>query len=212
MMARLCGGLVILVALLLPRAGAAQAVSVTANAGWSSEYFYRGIPQKASSASVGIAVEVGRLSFGAWGADVGDGNEVDLYGGYGVEFGALSLSAGGTAYLYTGEFDDTYLETNLGVGAGPLSVEFSIGRYDTQPLSTNYWFLGITAEHRGLYTTVGSFGDGLDGEYLQVGYGFTASELDLTIDWIVGMSDDVVGRRDQTLTLGVSKTFDVHIR
>ena len=43
-------------ALLIPFAGSAQ-TSVTANAGWSSDYFYRGVPQKSSSASAGLDVE-----------------------------------------------------------------------------------------------------------------------------------------------------------
>lgn len=43
-------------ALLMPFAGSAQ-TSVTANAGWSSNYFYRGVPQKSSSASAGLDVE-----------------------------------------------------------------------------------------------------------------------------------------------------------
>ena len=83
-----------------------------------------------------------------------------------------------------------------------------MGQYDTTPESLNYWFLGVTAEHRGLYTTMGSFGDGFDGEYLEAGYGFTASELDLTIGWIFSNAD-LVGSRDQTLVFGVSKTFEI---
>lgn len=38
-------------ALLLPLSAVAQEATVTANAGWSSEYLYRGIPQESSSAS-----------------------------------------------------------------------------------------------------------------------------------------------------------------
>ena len=41
--------------------------------------------------------------------------------------------------------------------------------------------LAATLEQNGLYATVGTFGDGFDGEYLEAGYGFTASDLDLTI-------------------------------
>ena len=59
-------------ALLLPFAGSAQETSVTANAGWSSHYFYRGVPQKTSSASAGLDVEGSSgLSIGVWAADVG---------------------------------------------------------------------------------------------------------------------------------------------
>jgi len=75
--------------LLLPLAGSAQ-TSVTANAGWSSNYFYRGVPQKSSSASAGLDVEgANGLSIGVWGADVGEGNEVDFYGGYGLDIGGV---------------------------------------------------------------------------------------------------------------------------
>ncbi len=196
-------------ALLIPLAGSAQ-TSVTGNAGWSSHYFYRGIPQKTSSASGGLDVEGSSgLSIGIWGADVGDGNEVDLYGGYGVDIGEVSLSVGGTGYFYTGDFDRTYLEANLGAGLGAVAVEFSIGHYDQAPEAVNYWFLGVTLEQNGLYTTVGTFGDAFDGEYLEAGYGFTAAELDLTIGWIFSTAD-LVGSQDQTLVFAVSKTFDIN--
>ena len=196
-------------ALLIPFAGSAQ-TSVTANAGWSSDYFYRGVPQKSSSASAGLDVEgANGLSIGVWGADVGEGNEVDFYGGYGLDIGDLSLSVGGTGYFYTGDFDNTYLEANFGAGVGLFSLEFSVGQYDTAPASLNYWFVGATLEQNGLYATVGTFGDGFDGEYLEAGYGFTASDLDLTIGWIFSTAD-LVGNQDQTLVSAVSKTFDIY--
>ena len=117
-------------ALLAPLGAGAQDVEVTANAGWVSQYYYRGFLQKTSSASAGLDLSVGALSLGTWLADVGDGTEIDLFGSVGGDLGGLNLSVGGTAYLYTGEFDDTYLEANLGAGYGPLSVEFSIGQYE----------------------------------------------------------------------------------
>ena len=97
------------------------------------------------------------------------------------DLGDLSLSVGGTGYFYTGDFDNTYLEANFGAGVGLFSLEFSVGQYDTAPASLNYWFVAATLEQNGLYATVGTFGDGFDGEYLEAGYGFTASDLDLTI-------------------------------
>jgi uncharacterized protein (TIGR02001 family) len=195
-------------ALLVPLAGSAQ-TSVTANAGWSSNYFYRRVPQKSSSTSAGLDVEgANGLSIGVWGADVGEGNEVDFYGGYGLDIGALSLSVGGTGYFYTGAFDDTYLEANFGAAVGLVSLEFSVGQYDTAPASLNYWFLSATFEQNGLYATIGTFGDGFGGEYLEAGYGFTASDLDLTIGRIFSTAD-LVGRQDQTLVFAVSKTFAI---
>ena len=167
--------------LLAPLGAAAQEAEVSANAGWVSQYFYRGIFQKNSSASAGLDVGFGALSLGTWLADVEDGIEVDLYGSVGVDVGGGSLSVGGIAYLYTGEFDDTYLEVNLGAGYGPLSVEFSIGQYDGFGDPADYWFAAVTAEHEGFYGTVAGFGADFTGNYGEVGYGFSAAELDWTI-------------------------------
>jgi len=57
---------------------------VSYNIGVASEYYYRGILQKDSSASAGIDYENSGFYAGAWTADVGDGVEVDGYFGYGM--------------------------------------------------------------------------------------------------------------------------------
>ena len=204
--------------LLAPLGADAQEAEVTANAGWVSQYFYRGILQKNSSASAGLDLSVGALSLGTWLADVGDGTEIDLFGSVGVDVGGGSLSIGGTAYLYTGEFDDTYLEANLGAGYGPLSVEFSIGQYENFAGPTlDYWFAGVTAEHEGFYGTVAGFGNDLDGAYGEVGYGFSAADLDWTIAGILNdsVASGLVDRDGDptsglTLVFGVSKTFGIN--
>jgi len=195
----------------------AQEAEVTANAGWVSQYFYRGILQKTSSASAGLDVAFGALSLGTWLADVGDGSEVDLYGSVGGDVGGLSLSAGGIAYLYTGQFDDTYVEANFGVGYGPLSLEYSIGQYENFGAGiADYWFVGVTAEHEGFYGTYGTFGSDFDGAYGEAGYGFSAAELDFTISGILNDSvlSGLVDGNDAptpglTLVFGVGKTFSI---
>ncbi|MEE8551274.1 MAG: hypothetical protein V3T08_08490 [Gemmatimonadota bacterium] len=201
--------------LLAPLSASAQEAEVSANAGWVSQYFYRGYFQKTSSASAGLDVGVGPVGLGAWAADVGDGAEVDFYGSVGADLGEGSVSVGGTAYLYTGQFDDTYLEANFGAGYGPLSVEFSIGQYENFDGPTqDYWFAAVTAEHEGFFGTVGGFGNDLSGSYGEVGYGFSAAELDWTISGIVNDSDasgKVDGNGDPTsgvtLVFGVGKGF-----
>ena len=208
----------IALALLAPLGAHAQEAEVSANAGWVSQYFYRGLLQKTSSASAGLDLGFGALSLGTWLADVGDGVEIDFYGSVGVDVGGGSLSVGGIAYLYTGEFDDTYLEANLGAGYGPLSVEFSIGQYENFASPTeDYWFAGVTAEHEGFYGTVAGFGGDFKGKYGEVGYGFSAADLDWTISGILNDSDlsdlkDGVGNPASGLTLvfGVSKTFGLN--
>jgi uncharacterized protein (TIGR02001 family) len=215
-MKKTIGAAVITLALLAPLSTQAQ-TTVSANAGWLSQYYYRGILQKTSSASAGLDLSAGPVYLGTWGADVGDGAEIDLYGGVGVDLEGLSLSAGGTGYFYTGEFDDTYLEGNFGAGYGPLSVEFSIGTYSNfDEDSLDYWFLGITAEQNGFYGTFGTFGSDFEGSYGEVGYGFSAADLDLTISAIFDdnkLSDAVDSQGDPTeeltFVLGVSKSFDL---
>ena len=66
---------------LLLLAGTAQA-DLSANLGFASEYHYRGIFQKNSSASGGLDYEAGGFYAGTWAADVGDGLEVDGYFGF----------------------------------------------------------------------------------------------------------------------------------
>lgn len=191
----------------------AQDAEVSANAGWVSQYYYRGILQKNSSASAGLDLAVGPVSVGTWSADVGDGAEVDLYGSLAVDLGGLSLSAGGIGYFYTGEFDDTYLEANFIAGAGPLSAEFSIGQYaNFEAEEQNYWFLGITAEQAGFYGTFGTFGSDFSGSYGEAGYGFSAADLDFTISGILSdgdLSGDEEEDAELTLVFGVGKTFEL---
>jgi uncharacterized protein (TIGR02001 family) len=174
---------------------------VSANVGFASEYYYRGILQKESSASAGLDFEQSGFYAGTWAADVDDGLEVDLYGGYNMEFdGGFSLGAGFTGYYYTGEFDDTYQEINLSAGWGPVSVGYSIGTYDNfegdidsdsglPKEDQDYTFLEVTVEHNGFYGTVGSFGDDFDGEYVELGYGTEIGGFDAGIALILNSDE-----------------------
>lgn len=155
---------------------------VSYNIGWASEYYYRGLLQKSSSASGGIDFEEGGFYAGAWGADVGDGLEVDGYFGYGIETEeGFSASIGFTGYYYTGEFDDTYEEFNLGLGFGMFSLEYSAGEWSGFGTSADYDFFAVTIENEGFYGTYGTFGDEFDGDYFEIGYGTTISDIDFGI-------------------------------
>lgn len=192
----------------------AQEVDVTANVGWVSTYIFRGIPQKVSSASAGLDLVAGPLSLGTWAADVGDGNEIDAYGRFSFTAGDFNLAVGGTAYFYTGDFDNTYLEGNFEAAYGPVSLAFAYGTHDVDP-SAEYWFLGLTGAHKGFSLTVGRFAydddDASSGNFGQLSYDFSLSDLlDVSVAWVA--SDDVLsglGRVDHTLVLGLSKTFTI---
>ena len=192
--------------LVTPALGSAQ-TEVSANVGWVSEYFYRGLPQKTSSGSFGLDIAGPHAYLGTWAADVGDGNEVDLYAGVGTESGGFSVSVGGTGYFYTGDFDETYLEGNLNAGYGALSAEFSLGSWRADDPQT-YWFLGITLEGGGLYATFGTFGSDFEGEYFEAGYGLSVGDLDLSAAWIFS-TEKLLGDEDNTLVVSVGHTIGI---
>lgn len=158
------------------------------NIGYASEYYFRGILQKSSSASAGADYTQGGFYAGTWAADVGDGLEIDGYFGYGIETeDGLSASIGYTGYFYTGEFDDTYQEINLNFGFGIAGLEYSRGEYDNFDGPTlDYDFTALTLDFgSGFYGTLGAFGliedDGGEGEYLELGWGTTISEIDIGV-------------------------------
>ena len=190
-------------------ASATASADWSANIGWASEYHFRGIFQKNSSASGGVDFEQNGFYVGTWAADVGDGLEVDGYFGYGGEFEDFGYSIGFTGYYYTGDFDDTYQEINLGGSYGPLAVDVAVGEYENFDGPTqDYTFASVTLEGNGFYGTFGTFSQDFDGDYLELGYGTTFSEVDLGIALILA-NDDLIGDEDETLVFTIGTSFDL---
>jgi uncharacterized protein (TIGR02001 family) len=205
---------------LLLMTATAQA-DLSGNLGYMSEYHFRGILQKVSSVSGGLDYESGGFYVGTWAADVGDGLEVDGYFGYGTEVGDVSLSIGYTGYFYTGDFDDTYQEINLGAGFGMLSLDVAIGEYDNFDGPTqDYTYYALTLENNGFYGTYAGFSQDADGEYLELGYGTTVSDIDLGIALILADKDltpdfEFDGEffatpSDESLVFTIGKSFDLN--
>lgn len=192
----------------------AFAVDLSANIGFNSKYIYRGIPQKTSSAFGGLDLNSGGLYLGTWAADVGDGIEIDYYGGYGFDVGEFTFGLGGTYYDYTGGFDDTYREVNLSAGWKWFTVDVAVGDYANFDGPTlDYRFYSLTVEHKGLYGKIGTFSQDFDGSYQEVGYGNTLSvrETDL-FDYSIALihSDSTLlgGSSDTNVALTLSRSFD----
>jgi len=189
----------------------AMAQEWSANLGYNSEYIYRGIPQKSSSAFGGVDFAAGGFSAGAWTADVGDGLEVDLYTAYGIEAGDFGFSVGGTWYTYTGDFDDDYLELNLGASWKFLSFDVALGKYDSDP-KQDYQFYSLTASHNGFYGKIGTFAGDFDGTYYEAGYGnnLTVKDVDI-VDYAIAIihSDATLlgGDSDTNLVFTLTKNF-----
>ena len=190
------------------------AVDLSANVGFNSEYIFRGIPQKTSSAFGGLDLEAGGFYLGTWGADVGDGLEIDYYGGYGFEVGEFSFGIGGTIYTYTGDFDDTYKEVNFSAGWSFLTFDAAVGSYDNfGGPDLDYEYYSLTAEYNGFFGRVATFENDFDGNYYEAGYGNTLTVQDtdlLDYAFTVIYSDSTLlgGESDTNFVLTLSKSFD----
>lgn len=184
----------------------------SANIGWASEYYFRGIFQKNSSASGGVDFESGGFYAGTWAADVGDGLEVDGYFGYGGEIGdSISYGVGYTGYFYTGDFDDTYQEVNLSAGFGFATFDTAIGQYENFDGPTqDYVYYALTLEHNGFYGKYAGFDEDFTGEYFELGYGATVSEIDLGVYLLFNDSDlSGTGSSDEAIVFTIGKSFDL---
>ena len=95
-----------------------HASSVSYNIGYMSEYWYRGYYMAESSVSFGADAEMGNFYVGTWWADVDNGVEYDIYGGYNFSLMGIPMYAGFTGYYYSDNFDSDYQEINIGAGYG----------------------------------------------------------------------------------------------
>jgi uncharacterized protein (TIGR02001 family) len=204
--------------ILLLMAGTAQA-ELSANLGFMSDYYFRGIYQAPTSGSGGLDFESGGFYVGTWAADVKDGLETDVYFGYGADIGDVALSVGYTGYFYTGDFDDTYQEINLGAGFGIVSLDVAIGQYDgdfddeTPGNQQDYIYYALTLEKNGFYGKYAGFSQDASGDYFELGYGTTIAEIDLGLALVINDKDlnifsDTSG--DESLIFTIGKSFDIN--
>ena len=195
-------------------ASAAANAGWSANIGWESDYYFRGIFQKSSSAQGGIDFDYNGFYVGTWAADVGggvtgDGLEIDYYLGYGGEAGDFSYGVGYTAYTYTGDFDDTYQEINLSAGFSFVTLDIALGEYENFGGPTlDYEFYSVTAEYKGFWGQYGTFDNDFDGDYWQVGYGTTVSEIDIGLSLLYS-DETLIGTSEEALIFSIGKTFDI---
>ena len=201
--------------LTLLTASAAANAGWSANIGWQSDYYFRGLFQKSSSAQGGVDYEQGGFYAGVWAADVGggstgDGLEVDGYFGYGGEAGDFTYGVGYTGYFYTGDFDDTYQEINLSSGFSFVTLDIALGEYDNFGGETlNYQFYSLTAEYKGFWGQYGSFEDDFDGDYFQVGYNTSVADFDVGFSLLYA-DENVVGESEEALIFSLGRAFDIN--
>ncbi len=201
---------------------------VTGNAGILSDYIFRGILQDSGVGNGGIDFEYMGFYAGTWLADVGEGIEYDLYGGYIYEFeSGFYLGAGYTSYQYSDNFDSEYNEVNLYAGGTfgdvSLDLEYSTGEYNSVFLDKDgniegdeYDFIAATIGYNGAYLTYGDFGDDADdalGNYLELGYTMELGGFEVTgaIVHTMDLNDGSVDGDDEETEayVSISWGFDV---
>lgn len=213
---------VLVTALGVAAVGAVPATAMaeaTANIGWVSDYIFRGIYQEDSSAYAGVDLnhDTG-FYIGAWGADVGTGNEIDYYLGWGGGEN-LTYSVGYTLYTYPDNFDDKYEELNLGLGWGIFQLDYAMGKYKSvdavsalQALGVSvaggdvdYTFTSLTiSPEMGPTFKVGLWGDdfeellvtggdparlGKEAAYVEIGYTYTLEDFGVDLSMALTIAD-----------------------
>jgi hypothetical protein len=183
----------------------------SANLGLATDYYYRGIFQATASTNGGIDYENKGFYAGTWIADVKDGLEVDAYFGYGDAVGDLGYSIGYTGYFYTGDFDDTYQEINLGGSLGLFSLDVALGQYDNFAGPTaDYTHYALTIEKDGFLAVLGGFEQDFGGQYIQFGYSTTLADFEFGATLLFNskeLSGDTTG--DQALIFSIGKSFEL---
>ena len=182
---------------------------LSANAGFVSDYYYRGSNLGDGGLYAGADYESGGFYAGVWAIDDGaagnDGLEYDLYLGYSTEVAGLSVTVGYTEYMYT-YTSDSEGEVNLGLGLGAFSFDYADGEDKNAGGDTDYEFYSLSWSGEVFGAVVGTYeNDGDEYDYAELSASGEVSGLDVTA---------TLGSRDGTnddgyLVLDVSKSFDL---
>lgn len=186
--------------------GVSVAGGLSANVGIASDYHFRGIDQGVgATASGGLDYDMGNgVSVGTWMADVTDGIEYDLYGSYAGSAAGMDYSVGYTTYRYTGDFDDTYNEVNLGISSGDFSVDYADGDYEGD--DSEYTFLAASYSMGAVSATYGTWGGDAEGSYVEVGVTTSIGGGDASVS-LIDQDADMGG--DTSMVFSYSTSVDL---
>ena len=160
----------------------AQAASIEANVGFTTDYIWRGFTQNSGDTSFSGGVDMstdGGFYVGTWVGDItwdGASYELDVYGGYAGEAGAMSYDVGYIQYMYPDKTTDAdFGEVYVTLGTGPVSVSYyyevdnddgSVDSGDNTYLSLDYgmdlsedWGLSL---HYGIYDVDANADESID--------------------------------------------------
>ncbi len=185
----------------------AQAASIEANVGFTTDYIWRGFTQNSGDTSFSGGVDYstdGGFYVGTWVGDItwdGASYELDVYGGYAGEAGAMSYDVGYIQYMYPDKTTDAdFGEVYVTLGTGPVSVSYyyevdnddgSVDSGDNTYLSLDYgmdlsedWGLSL---HYGIYDVDANADESID-------MSLTLSKGDFSFSIVE--TDDIAGPDD----------------
>jgi uncharacterized protein (TIGR02001 family) len=212
---------------------------LSANVGFVSDYYFRGMNLGDAGAYAGIDYEIGGFYVGSWIIDDGgagnDGLETDFYLGYGMDIAEdFSFYAGVTSYQYTSTSNHEN-EFNLGFGF-PLgfALDIAVGEDvdsagNADDVETDYTFMAASWGGEVFGATLGYYkndGDKDDGvaeseyKYFEVSAGGEVAGLDMAISYgrVFGAEETDLNTKVNTeyasdgtdyLVLDISKSFDL---
>ena len=190
-----------------------SAPAVTGNVALARNYIWRGMTQTKDEAAISggfdLVLDSG-LYAGVWGSnvdfDANDNIELDYYGGYSRETGALSYDLGYIDYNYpggSGDFEEWYLGLGITAGTVDLGATFSFGldnANDNIELSAGTELSGI-----GLGITLGDYDN--SGKYTVVSASKEIGGLELSLAWSDFDADSGNSSDEDAVTFTVAKSF-----
>ena len=217
-------------ALLAPHASLAlaqdsdDALTISANVGYFSDYRFRGVSLSDEDFALQGGIDIGHSSgfyVGSWGSSIESFNgselELDIYCGYATEVSGTSLDLGVLAYTFPGGYYAAYYDLynsasrtvgsiDMGVGFAYIPSQDNVGNQDNIYI---YGDLGYAipempvsvAAHLGYED--GAFGDKRTHWSLGVTYEFKSLAFNATY---VDTSENGAGF-DSTIVFGVSASF-----
>lgn len=195
---------------------------VTANAGFVSDYYFRGAELGDAGAYVGLDYGANGFYVGTWiindggeSADTQTTVEYDIYVGYDWESDSgFSIGAALTTfnYEYTSNKQE---EFNVYLGFGPVAVELTsaenVNIGGVEGVDEDYEFYAVSLEGDVFAATYGIFENDIstadDYNYLEVSAGGELGAFDVSV--AVGATDPEVGDNDVYIYVDVSKTFEL---
>ena len=189
----------------------AEIEGLSANAGFMSDYVFRGANLGDASAYTGVDYEAAGFYVGTWAADLGGQFEYDLYAGWGMETeSGLSFSVGVTDYEYTG-LSNSQMEVNLGLGYAGFGVDIALGEDSTigevDGADADYTFASVYWSGDVFGVLMGSFDHDTFGDYLyfEASAGGEIAGLDTALT--IGATSVDGGGNNEYITLDISKSF-----